>query len=154
MVYCLAGGYRSDVLTAHMGTVSLCDALRTLSAEFAPTESREHIAHFLELFERLRAYRNHYVHAIRILGGSEIEPIGLAETISAKGRLMLHQETVTLDDLLSLSANLAQARSYASSIIFRLWRAGKDPDAALQSPWPQKPPLLDKLQKPAKPLLD
>jgi hypothetical protein len=110
MVYRLAGGHRADILTAHMGAVSLSDGLRTLSTEFGPEELREHIAHFLELFDRLRAYRNHYVHAVLMIGRSdEDKPIGFAQTTIAKRRLMLHQASVTIDELDRLSLRIAQA---------------------------------------------
>ncbi|MBZ9861456.1 hypothetical protein [Mesorhizobium sp. CA12] len=158
MLYGLGGGGETiEALTANMGTVALTDGLRTLGAEFAPEMAKEHITHYLDLFDRIRAYRNHYVHGVRIMELRDEKPVGLSQSVSAKSRLVFHQTTITEDDLQETINHINAANVYGTDITATIWMGGK-PDksllAARGASFLQKPPLPDKLQKPRLFLLD
>src|SRR5688500_12232430 len=57
----LSDRYTSEILTAHMKSAGLCDAIRSFGADLPP-DARDALEHGLLLFERLREYRNHFVH--------------------------------------------------------------------------------------------
>jgi len=95
MLHGLAGpNEQTAILTAHMGSVTLTDALRTMAAEFGDKKIQPHIEHFLEALGRLRAYRNHYIHGIFEIVNLESGPVGYSETLSAKARLVSHKDLV------------------------------------------------------------
>lgn len=150
MVYGLAGAdERVDILTAHMGTVSLTDALRTLSTECGPAKAKPHIEHFLALFDRIREYRNHYVHGLRILASDKDgNPVAMSESQSAKARLVLHQATIAENELQACIDHIDATLQYAGHILTLLWGADKVVGAKLGASFLQKPPLPDRLQKP------
>ena len=155
MVYALGGaGSRTDIITAHMGNVALCDALRVLSAEFGDDMLKPHLVHFIELFDRVRTYRNYYVHGVRHLGlDQQGAVVGMSQSISAKTRLILHQETVTEENLKACNLQIEKGRRYADAIISNLWQIDRSLDEEQSLSSLQKPPLPDKLRKPRLPLL-
>lgn len=150
MVYALAGAdERIDILTAHMGTVSLSDALRTLAAECGPPKAKPHIDHFLALFERIRDYRNYYVHGLRLLvSDKDGRPVAMSQSQSAKARLVIHEGTITDSELQTCIDHIEATLQYAGHIFTLLWGADKVVGAKLGASFLQKPPLPDKLQKP------
>lgn len=158
MLYGLGGGgERIEALMAHMGTVALTDALRTLGAEFSPELIKPHIAHFLKLFDLIREYRNHYVHGVRILEILDDKPVGLSQSVSAKARLVFHQTTITEDNLKAMIGHINAASVYGADITAVIWMGGK-PDRdfvkARGASFLQMPPLPERLQKPRLFLLD
>ncbi|NKM59274.1 hypothetical protein GFL21_33195 [Rhizobium anhuiense] len=158
ITYRLAGGGNHiDVLTAHLGNVAMTDALKTLANEFGPEDLRDDILHTADLFDRLREYRNYYVHGIRLLAhkGDTSGPIvGLSQSTTAKSRLRLHQAMIGIEDLQKLDADLVTAKRFADWIVGKLWGVEELPGVAQPSQPPEKPPLPDRLKKPVLFLLD
>jgi hypothetical protein len=98
------------ILTAHMGSVSLLDALRTLSNEYGSEHIQSHVSHFLDFFEILRGYRNYYVHSIQATGYDlDGSPLGHAFSYSARRRLITHVETIALSQLERAAPNWRRA---------------------------------------------
>ena len=63
--------------------------------------------YLITYFDRLLAYRNYYVHGIRmIIADANGEPAGVIEMVSAKGSLKVHRQNVT-------KAEIAQATQWA-----------------------------------------
>ena len=145
----IGGGEKTYILTAHMGNVSLCDAIRTMGNEFAPDEAKTHLTHLLDLFERLREYRNYYVHGISDLTeASDGLPIGVAQSLSAKARLVLHQGRVDEADLDAMVKRLREANQYVTHVIILLWEMNdKALLKALGASFLRKPPLPDLLRR-------
>lgn len=137
---------KSDILTAHMGTTSLCNTLRTLSSEFATPESHDRIMHYVTYLEIIREYRNYYVHGI--LGYEEGG--GYLQATSARSRYTLHHETITIEHLRTATRRCWRLHEYGGALFEYLedrLRA-KRKKKTLQLQLPDKPPLPERLQKP------
>jgi hypothetical protein len=156
------------ILTADMNTAAALNALRALAAERDALEARnvqspqaikvfgrrevqpilDNVKHFIEYTDRLREYRNFYVHGIR----SPQEDKGIwARTISARGRYSMHEQPVTVADLRSLSDRIAHCIGYGIRLSHALAAAYSylhfSNSAAEPPTWPEKPPLPDRLVK-------
>ena len=154
------------VLTAHMGNVSLVDALRTLATErdetakmldkYGASWRREKhwpplplllpdVTHLITCFERLREYRNFYVHGITRTGEGRIF---IASSTSARARLTVHEMPVRVRDLIQLIKRIEAVDRYASGVLTFAARMRS------RNPWdvpptsPERPPIPDRLKKP------
>lgn len=137
-------GDKGDILTAHMGSRTLDDAMNTLAEEFSDNEFKPHLKHFVSYLDTLRAYRNFYAHSIAIVGFNEAgAPIGLAQETQAKGKLLLTQEHVTAEQIRSVTAMCKTLHSYGSAIVANAMRE-------MGAPVPELPPLSS-LEKPPLP---
>jgi hypothetical protein len=152
---------RGRVLTAHMGSTTLFDALSTCANEFAETPLREHLLHFLAYAERVRAYRNYYAHGIAaVIWTQDEEPGGWAMMDSAKGRLAMIDEIITATTLREVLQKIEDLNEYASAITVamgdevavKIYRY-HHPEEPLPA-WPDKPALPDRLKKPHRYLLE
>lgn len=150
IIYGLSGGgKRTDVLTAHMSSVTLANVLSTLANDFSSDQLQPHLLHLVEGFERLREYRNYYFHGIRLIGFTEAgEAEGLAQTTSARSRLTLHQASISIAQLNEFTAACRTALGHASAVITEIWEVSKLPGAELPGLPPEMPPLPDRMQKP------
>jgi hypothetical protein len=138
----------AEILTAHMGSASLCGALQTIGNEFADEHLREHIVHAVAYFDRVREYRNYYAHGIiGAVGGGR----GLIQTTSARARMKLHQEIVSNDTLDVAIGYCETLNTYLNHLISSQVFRGKDEHLAAKEfrTLPQKPRLPKRLQKPA-----
>ncbi len=141
---------RSDILTAHMGTNSLCDALRTLSSAYCKSHEQEHIRHYIKLLERVREYRNYYIHGL--LGYEE--GMGQIQTLSARSNLILHAESVDAEDIENIAIRCLEVSRYGINLYERLrQRESARKQKKRLPPLPDKPPLPNKLRKPQRALL-
>lgn len=160
----------AHVITCQLGNVTLTDIIRTLTNDGeVPDEGlREHIDHFLHYFDRMREHRNYYAHSIsslEALGGGN--SIGKITTYSAKKRLMVHEKSVTVDELNVVLKNLSTLRTYGEQVYGAMLEIAnyndkiKDleesslpvPSVPQPSGRLQKFPLPDRLQKSARLLL-
>lgn len=101
-----------DTLTAHMGSIGLCDALRTLSNDTADTKLNSCINHFIKYFEIMREYRNYYVHSLVGIEGGE----GVLMSISARSNLSLHTESVLSIDVADAAHKCFQLQNFGAAI--------------------------------------
>lgn len=141
-----------EILTAHAGSVSLCNALRTLNNEFAPADLRDHVDHMVTFFERTRDYRNYYAHS---LIGVSSNGTGFVQSRSAKSRLVMHQHLIGDRQLKEAIGFCVTLHEYLSAIVAHfMYRRNKfsvlKPPRALS----EKPPWPDRLEKPRLYLLD
>jgi hypothetical protein len=145
------GGVSYDILAAHMTPTALLNAIRTFGNDVVEAPFDEHIEHAAEFFDRLRMYRNYYVHGIHhITADAKGDAVGLANELSARGRLVLHPKEIRIGELIDLMAKMAVFHTYLYHLI-HLFQWTKDKTfrtfEEFQVP-PEKPTLPPKLQKP------
>jgi hypothetical protein len=145
------------ILTAELGGVSLESALKSLARDVLPSSLAAHVIDVVEWFSRLREYRNYYVHGIYEVRANESgEKIGFISQTTAKNGIVLHVETISEREILTLSQKIDEFIGYASDVEFHVSAhpltefSGGTPFP----PLPQKPQLPDRLQKPRQRLTD
>jgi len=157
MVQMLAGGnMRIWVLTVEINAVSLCDALNTLTNDFAPEPVRPHLDHFRRYFDTMRVYRNYYAHGIINVGtfGDGSPPPGILQAFTAKGgALRVSDELVQLDRLSWILAECERLDEYGVKVIGLLGSYEPTPDFREQAERLEKPPLPAGLSKPREGLI-
>jgi hypothetical protein len=159
------------ILTADMNASALMQALRTVALEYDSTQEAmhrdkqaneffskalperalqqvsPHVSHFLEYCDRLRDFRNFYVHGIRV-PDPKVGPV--ARSMSARKRLSFYSASISVSDIEKLTARIMDCAAYGNAVETAigqadLYRWQKD---ALPPSWPEKPPLPDVLSKP------
>jgi hypothetical protein len=170
-----------SVLTADMNTSAALNALRALTVEqdasgirhyrrmkakanLLPPETREpepfapHILHFIEYVDRLREYRNFYLHGIsNPKPNSGFEARGR----TARGRLSEFRKPITSTDIATLTNEIEKCIAYGEAIFraidqshpFARYASLSGGDFVLPT-WPEKSPLPDRLVKTRLILLD
>lgn len=108
----------------------------------------------IEQLDRLREYRNYYVHGLQAVGWSaDDRPIGLLLTVSARGELLQNDEWVdeaALDDLISRLDHLRLVPGRAM-----LARGGEtDPLTGAVHALPSLQDRIPRLAKPKRRLID
>ena len=145
------GGVSYDILAAHMNPNALLHAVRTFGNDVVEAPFDDHIGHAAEYFDRLRAYRNYYVHGIHsISADAGGDAVGLANELSARGRLVLHPKEIRIGELLDVMRKMAIFRNYVYHLInFYQWTRDNTfhTYAEFKVP-PEKPPMPPKLEKP------
>lgn len=141
----------AQILTAHMGSVTLCEALRTAANEFTEGDLQARILHAVSYVEALRGYRNYYLHGFTHVGwrGRETgaEPIGFLQATSAKSRLVEHEETFDLAELSRIAEMFEEGRRFVGEI-YSFSRDGDKPHwSQLHGALRDMPPLPPPLQK-------
>jgi hypothetical protein len=135
---------RTAVLTSELGSVSLTNALRSLSDAIFPPNASAAVAHAVDYFERGLAFRNYYVHGIHKAEERTGKTGGVVGTISAKTKLKAHQDFIPVEALEALAAHASAIENYADAL--KMWF--RSPLDTAGSTLPRKPPLPDKLEKP------
>ena len=89
------------ILTAELSAIPLERALQSGATDIASPRLRPFIEHCIEWFDRLREYRNYYIHSITDV---ELhysgEFVGMSWQTTAKRRLVIHQEFIFEERLL------------------------------------------------------
>lgn len=151
----LAGGGRKiDVLTVHMGNVSVAGAIGVLATEFEDEPRKTHLLHFLKIFDILRVKRNYYIHGAGLIGEREGETVSVVQTVKAKGRLTITTGVFRSIELENAITEIEDALGYASAIINDLYGAMRDPAVFPPLASLGIPPLPDAIQMRTVPLLD
>lgn len=145
----------AQILTAHMGSVALTEALRTAANEFTSDNIRKRLLHSADYIDRLRAYRNFYVHGFTHVGWNRSrEPIGFLQSTSAKSRLIEHEDTFLESDVEDLISKIAEIQSFIGQL-YSFLRDGEQPRwTSTHGPWREMPPLPPLLKKPRRFALD
>ncbi|MAU19193.1 MAG: hypothetical protein CMH13_01510 [Martelella sp.] len=147
--YLSGGGDKVSILTAHLRNLAMQDVLKTLANDIAPAPLKDDLLYVASLFNRLREYRNHYVHSIATVGKApDGQVCGLSQTVSAKTRFKLHQQIVSLSDLEWIHRQILDARRFATAVYHQMKQAEEYPDRSPPLRLPEKPPLPDKLKRP------
>ena len=139
-------GRDAAIISTHMGTNSLFDALRVLSEEKLSEEWVEHIRHMIVCIRTVRDYRNYYVHGAHFPSKGGL----LIRTATARKSFNQHDEIVTVDDLQGIIYVLDNVFEYSWSLFLRL-RAERKGETPLP-PWPDKPDQPNTLDKSRRPV--
>ena len=136
----------SHILTAELGSRGLTDGLKAFSPTLEPP-IRETVLLVVELYDRLREYRNYYAHGIMTVAVRDgVTLTGWATMASAKGKLGYAEDFVTLAQIMARLEDSRRLSDGARAII-----AAVDPGARLEVPLPlpsrETLPLPDRLKK-------
>jgi hypothetical protein len=144
------GGDKAEIITAHLNSTTFINIFTTLSNEFAPENLRPIIGHYVKFFERMREYRNYYIHGISYVDEQDGEAVGFLQTHTARGRLVLHQQAITLAELDACIADLDMMRTFFNRILDELvWGGSKKSLPGYRALVPEDMPTLpNKLNKP------
>ncbi len=131
---------------AHLGNVPLRDALLAATEAIDDDGLAEQIRHGCELMDRLRAYRNHYVHGLIGIGHSWLGGEFTARTWSAeaKGRITWSETDVTPEEVRWLWQQCSDCQCFLSDIARYLEASGPHGGPA---PSFDKPPLPERLKR-------
>jgi hypothetical protein len=169
----------ATILTADMNATALMKALGTIAAEHDTMESHllhkrqapdyaykflsvgakepqpvfPHVSHFIAFCDRLREFRNFYVHGI-----ITPDPKGgaIARSTSARGKLSFYRESISVSDLESLTERIATCVAYGTNVctvIGQISAYSSDKDA-VPPIWPEKPRLPNSMARRRRGLLD
>lgn len=106
---------RAEVITTRMQASGYSEALNAL-AEFKGDPLRTDVREYSKRFDRLRAWRNHYVHGVYL--HIESEGTGLIQSVGIKkGRLGMTNVIVNTEELRQMNDRLIKLEIYLSSII-------------------------------------
>jgi len=161
------GGIGVTIAVLHMGNIALQDALRAVvdssrEGVFAsmgpalPSQSCDHILHFVDGMNVLRIYRNFFVHSIKGMGRSPHDPATFHANLyhrEAKGRLATVYETVTTREIQDYVRSAIECGQYGRVIVRHFEKPGAltaftyseppEPLETLSKPaWPKPPPVL------------
>ncbi|MET3892063.1 hypothetical protein ABIE41_003139 [Bosea sp. OAE506] len=145
----IGGGPKADVLISEMGSTAMINAINTYAADFTDPPLSDHLLHSTKYFERMREYRNYYIHGIKHIGGNgSLEAGGHIQTNSAKSRFVMHEQLVAPAEIVGFAEKIEIGRAHADQIISHLWglqpgEAGVKPLGSLE-----KPSLPKRLEKP------
>lgn len=144
---------KGRILTAELGTTGLADALRALAINILPEDVGKPVSHAVDYFERVRSYRNYYVHGITNILNSTSGPHGFIISFAAKGKLIEHKDLVSVADLAFVTDHSMDLKNYITRIGAHLqWTA--ELFGGSRPPLPEQPQLPKKLTKTAIPLLE
>jgi hypothetical protein len=137
------------ILLAHLGNVGITDAIKAYKEIQKPALS-EHIEHYCLYFDRLREYRNYYVHGLMLISfdWSKGNPhaVGEIEQFTAKGRLAQTDDKVSIEDLKQLKDWMTELATY-SHVVRAEFNPQTRPKGLIPLTPQRKPPLPDRLQK-------
>ena len=137
---------RADILIAEMGSRQVSEALRSMAYDVLDGEPADRVRHAAGFHDRLLAYRNYYVHGIfAFFPADDAVPqiSGFIDARSAKGKLVWHNDSITLDQLTAFKNQALQLANFASQILFSLYFPAEPPTSL-----PDKPALPAPLAKP------
>ncbi|MEJ5085706.1 hypothetical protein [Brucella pseudogrignonensis] len=153
----------AQILAAHLGSVALSNSLKTMANECVDARIQAPLLHAIVMIERLRVYRNFFIHGFNMIGSRSlptygadgtlqslefIEAIGWAESIKANGKIVQHDVTVDTHMLETLAAHTAAADNYLVQIHHFLKQLETQPDIEVSQVLKDKPPLPDVMKKP------
>ncbi|OHC91372.1 MAG: hypothetical protein A2095_12060 [Sphingomonadales bacterium GWF1_63_6] len=119
LYYLLGGDSRVDALTARMQASAYSEAINALSY-LHPQNVQDHLQAYTKRFDRIRAWRNHYVHGLFIVAYTNAgAPTAIVDSISVKkGKLGHTHNSVTGEDLRLARSWITDLRQY-QSVLFR-----------------------------------
>ena len=139
------------ILTAELGPIPLQNALQSGATDIAPLRLKPLIGHCIEWFDRLRMYRNYYIHSIiNVDLHHSGEFVGDASQTTAKRRLAIHQEFIFEDDYLQFRQQVNEFLNFSTDVFVHVAShpLTEYPGGAPFPPLPEMPPLPAKLEKP------
>ena len=142
----------TDILTVELGTVGLGHALQSYANDLVQPPYDEFVLHAVEYFDRVRIYRNYYVHGIaNVMSGNvaapePVEVIGQISYVTAKGQLAFHSDEVKISDLRRVTNWCRRLNGFLNLIRLTYFHGAE------HFPSLDKPPLPEKLKKPRRSL--
>ena len=111
------------ILTAHMPTTGLCDALKVSASDQTDREIHDRLLDAVSAFEALRSRRNYYVHSIIGAQGVTLSAtveafamVGDALKVTARRAYTVSHQNIRIEDLRLASADCAALAEYLSAI--------------------------------------
>lgn len=119
-----------QIMVAHIPLTTLSGSLRAIVTETISGDLKDHLIHSVELFDRLKDYRNYYIHSfsgiqtrivkVQTTSGEEVDAWvpgpGTFKTTSARGALKVSTNNITADEARRVSQLLTAANSYLSEV--------------------------------------
>lgn len=141
--------FEGQIPTADMGNVKVRQALLAVTETAAP-QIRDHVAHYLKGFERLRTWRNYLIHGPVgvVREGDRIG--GLIHEIQVQnGRLSEHNRTIEAEDVERITQTANTFHIYLSRIIGEVYNAKSGSKLFSYDPLNDgfRPDLPDQLQR-------
>jgi hypothetical protein len=112
-----------------------------------------HVNHLIDITDRLREYRNYYVHGInRPVQGSGFR----VRSQTSRNKFVIFEQPITVADFGPLTAQIKRAIDYGIRVYEGIASAHSHLRERSAGPptWPEKPPLPDKLKKRPRSLRD
>jgi len=130
----------TNILTAHMSSPAICNALKALAIQRLPADLAEHLVHAVAVFEQLRSYRNNFVHNVTAV----IETVeeGAAMTygrrVTPKGEVHVDQGWLYRSDLETMRRSQTALSGYLTYLrlhVAKHFDADDEPPQAFRY-WP------------------
>lgn len=165
----LASRMTVEVIVTELGTVGITQALQTYARQFPDNHADlgDSLRAGVEWAERLKSYRNYYIHAIQsitmygmipaeemivsdapIHEAMTVGPYGMIYQKSAKGKSKWSQDFITSEKIIWLNNQLIQCLEYLKAIDWSINRYFHVLDWRKIAPLLPQPTLPDVLQKP------
>jgi hypothetical protein len=139
------------ILTSELGALGLQNALSSMAFGIVDAPFVDALKHGVDYFDRVREYRNYYVHGIHAVGSVNTEEaFGMIEMLSAKKQFAIDEERVPIE-------RLAEVKMMAGNL-FAVWTniyvhfvtnpAGDKPGWVPLGEFLEAHPLPARLQKP------
>lgn len=137
----------AQIMAAHLGSLQLLDAAKTLAAEILTDECQSLITEAIAQLNILREYRNYYVHGFQGVGWRpDGTPLGYLLTVTARGRLVQHDGWFGESDLDVLIEHLNSLRLVFGATLL-VWRKQIDPSTQMPYCLPVLGPRPERLEK-------
>jgi hypothetical protein len=150
----------AQILTANLGSVPLCEALRTIGNELTKQPVQDRIINAVQYIERLREYRNFYIHGFMFIAFQfeneqdmlnanfgAAKPIGVLDSFSAKSRYSRSELDFAIEDVQTVVSWCKSGRRYVGNIMGFVRDSKVPPPARPPQSLPEMLPLPDKLKK-------
>lgn len=149
----------TNILTAHMSSQAICNALKALSIGRLREDVAEHVIHAVDVFEQLRSYRNQFVHGITavISEGPEAAAMTHGRRVNARGEVLIDQGWLhrsELETMMASQAELSRYFTYLGQHVRRSLDGTFEPPVMFRHWPPQKiaiPPALSSRWEPDRP---
>ena len=137
---------KARIVTAELGSAGLTYALNSFAANLLPPEVAERVEHAVKYYDRLRVYRNYYVHGITSVTTATQQALGIIIMMTAKNELVEHQDFIAVDRLQWLEEKSEVLHTFAVAIMRHLFWSGPAVGSP-REPLPDMQSLPDSLVK-------
>ncbi len=147
----LAGSYAGktvvgEILTIELGTIGLQNVLCAVAKHAPLAEEADALLYCAKLYERLRGYRNYYIHGtIFAVEYANRPAAGFTYMKSAKGQIKSHGARVEAHQIQTVADQCYGLALYARQIYHHLH--GDSQNGGARPPLPDKPPLPPEVDK-------
>jgi hypothetical protein len=139
---------KAGIVVSEMGTRDISYALDSFAENILPEQPAACVKCANDWHGLLSAYRNYYAHNITsVFDIPNVGAAGVILYVTAKGKLVEHQEFVPRQKIEWFSDQCEALRTYISAILHHLFWSGPKFDSP-QRPLPHTPVLPPKLEKP------